>query len=78
MFDEDIPDCYDPVYQAERREANWDRLLDTLPKCGCCGEPIMPGSRFWRLWVKENLINVCAECKGDMENNEECVEDIYA
>ncbi len=27
MIQPDYPDCYDPVIQAEQREAQWDRWL---------------------------------------------------
>lgn len=74
----EIPDCYDPVSQAERREQEWDQFLNTLPRCSCCGEPIQPGKHFWVLKVIKNTLIVCKDCKDDMEENEDIVEDMYA
>lgn len=32
-----VPDAYDQFLSRERRQQKW---LDSLPKCGICGEPI--------------------------------------
>lgn len=36
----EIPDCYDPVYQAEARESDWDSHSSRFPVCERCGAPI--------------------------------------
>lgn len=42
----EIPDCYDPIYQAERREAEADRNRAVLPRCDLCRDVIRPGSVY--------------------------------
>ncbi len=32
----DYPDCYDPIYQAERREDEWERWLQDHAEEGDC------------------------------------------
>lgn len=50
-----IPDCYDPIYQAERREAeaDWNAL-----HCDNCGAPIR-GEYFWDI-SGDTLCERCA------------------
>lgn len=36
----EIPDCYDPVYQADTRESDCDNYLSRFPVCARCGAPI--------------------------------------
>lgn len=72
----DIPYCYDPVYQAERREAEWDRYSGSSPRCSCCGDRILSGNRRYELLVNNNCLNVCESCKDQMLESEYIVEDI--
>lgn len=71
-----IPDCYDPVFQEDRRQAEWDKAVQWYPKCGCCGDVLLPGRRYFELDVLGNTLIVCDGCKGVMEINEVIVEDV--
>lgn len=71
-----IPDCYDPVYQEERRQTDMDRRADHFPICGCCGHRIYPLECFYELNVKKNVLIVCEECASEMMGNPFIVEDI--
>lgn len=60
-----IPDCYDPIYQAERREAEADRRAAMLPKCCFCERLIYPGNPY-----REHLArSVCEDCFAELEDN---------
>ena len=65
-----IPDSYDPVYQAERREAEWDEYADTLPVCALCGRMLYPGDKFHTARYQI----VCTRCKDELDENEDVVE----
>lgn len=67
----EIPDCWDPVYQEERRQASWDAFLEKLPACACCGETLLPGQRLHRA----GSARVCRRCMEELEENEEVLED---
>lgn len=70
-----IPDCYDPVYQEDRRQADYDKWIQRLPVCGCCGSRIYPGGQFYELDVGKNAVIVCEECAEEMIDNPCIVED---
>lgn len=54
----EIPNCYDPVYQEERREAEADRRTAMLSRCCLCDRVIRAGSPY-----RECLCRcVCEEC----------------
>ncbi len=36
-----IPQCYDPVYQEERRQRDWDARMRRLSKCVGCDQPLV-------------------------------------
>lgn len=72
----EIPDCYDPVFQEERRQAQWDREAQWPPKCGCCGEVLFPGRHYFEMDVMGDTLIVCDECKDRMEDSEVIVEDV--
>lgn len=65
-----IPDCYDPVYQEERRQREWDNTLSKCPICRLCGLRILPDLpyRF------TGTTAVCATCFDDLSENEGIVE----
>ena len=47
-----IPDCYEAYAQEERRQAEWDEYLASLPTCEKCGNAIQQESAvcldgFW-------------------------------
>lgn len=66
-----IPSCYDPVFQAERRETQWDRLVDTLPVCTLCKRKLFPGDKFHTA----SYMIVCPRCVDELNENIEIVED---
>ena len=47
----------DPVWDADRWDADQQRKLDKLPKCDVCGEPIQDGHYYLI-----NQKNICPEC----------------
>ena len=57
----DIPDCYDPVYQAERREAEADK---NSVRCEWCGDMI---SDDVFSWDGDNICESC--CKKAISDN---------
>lgn len=71
-----IPDCYDPVYQEERRQADFDRRASHFPICNCCGDHIYPGWQYYTLDVGKDALTVCDECAAEMMDNPCIVEDL--
>lgn len=65
-----LPDCYDPVLQEDRRQAEWDEYADTLPVCMACRRRLHPGDKFHTA----GYIIVCPFCKADLDENEDVVE----
>lgn len=65
-----LPDCYDPVFQVERREAEWDAFVDMLPVCTLCKRKLYPGDKFHTAsyWI------VCPRCVEELQENEDIVE----
>lgn len=53
-----IPDCYDPVFQAERRERVWDEYRRRTPCCDLCRETIRPGCPYREC----STGTVCEDC----------------
>ena len=72
----DIPACYDPVYQEERRQAAIDRRESHFPICSCCGARIYPSGQFYELDVRKYALIVCEECASEMMDNPCIVEDV--
>ena len=65
-----IPDCYDPVRQADRREEHWDDYVMKLPRCFLCSRVIYPGDKFHTAYYKF----VCTSCKEQLDDNVDVVE----
>lgn len=65
-----IPDCYDPVFQAESRERSWDEYADTLPVCALCNRRLYPGDKFH---TASHQI-VCVICLEELAENKDIVE----
>lgn len=65
-----IPVCYDPVRQAEDRESTWDRFVDDLPVCKCCGHSVYPGDTYHE---NANMV-LCRSCMIDLNENEVILE----
>ena len=66
-----IPNCYDPIYQAEQREAAWDRLVENLPVCTLCRKTVFPGGKLHTA----NCRVVCSSCVEELNENIEIVEE---
>lgn len=68
-----IPDCYDPVYQAEQREREYDRVQALLPKCCFCEQRIQPGQPY-----REYLaLQVCGPCFEELKESIQVVDFDY-
>lgn len=70
----DIPNCYDPVYQEERRQAEADRAVSLRPVCACCRKPVIPGRPYYTLSIKKDPYTICEDCKDDLEESETYLE----
>lgn len=57
-----LPACYDPVYQEERRQLRWDRWQAELPECDGCGGRIQPGEPFYPLQTLQGMLTICGSC----------------
>ena len=68
-----IPDCYDPVFSAERREMEKDKLVERLERCALCDDVLYPGAAFRETHGK----CVCEFCFEQLEDNKEIVEIEY-
>lgn len=66
-----IPDCYDPVVQAERRDADWDKFVAKLPVCTLCKQKLFPEQKFHTAC---HMI-VCPRCVDELNENYDFVED---
>jgi len=69
-----IPDCYDPVYQEERRQLQADREISQRPVCDCCFKPIRPGTHFYKFFVQKEPCTICEDCKEDLEESKHYLE----
>lgn len=67
----EIPNCYDPVVQEERRQAKIDKFLKVLPHCTICESAIFPGTLYREAFRKP----VCRFCFEELKNNIEIVPD---
>ena len=45
-MDKDIPDCYDPVYQAEQLALEQDKLMEKTLCCSICFRTLYPGNKY--------------------------------
>lgn len=66
-----IPDCFDPVYQEEQRQAKWDRFIDKLPVCTLCRKLLLPGQKIHTA----SFMVVCSSCVEELNENVEIVEE---
>jgi predicted RNA-binding Zn-ribbon protein involved in translation (DUF1610 family) len=65
-----IPNCYDPVYQAERFAMEQDKLMENTMQCTACGKTLYPGDKFHKC---NNLV-ICPSCLEEMNDSLETVE----
>ena len=70
----DIPNCYDPVYQEERRQAEADRVASLRPVCACCFKPVIPGRPYYTLSVQKEQCAICEDCKENLDESEAYLE----
>lgn len=71
-----IPDCYDPCIQAERREKERDDARSRWGVCGCCGCDIRPGERFYTVVHGRHSCLLCRSCKEDVDESEAVMEEV--
>jgi len=71
-----IPDCYDAVYQAERREAVMESREARREHCGCCGRVIEPGEHLWTVLRHKETFSLCRSCKEDVDESETILEEV--
>ena len=64
-----IPDCYDPAFQEERRQREWDEWSAQFPECICCGHRIFPGKRYRTAFRKR----ICEECVAQLIDEEDLI-----
>jgi len=67
----EMPNCYDPVHQAEQREAEWDRYVEKLPVCTLCRERIFPGNKVHTA----HFMAVCSYCVEILNDDYEILEE---
>lgn len=65
-----IPDCYDPSIQDERRQADWDKYIEKLPVCTICGRLVHYGEKYHVAHSE----NVCRECLEELTENTKSVD----
>lgn len=70
MADKDIPNCYDPVYQAERLAMEQDKLMEHTCQCHLCSRTMYPGDKTH---VAQFFV-VCPYCVEELQENIETVE----
>lgn len=70
-----IPDCYDAVKQAERREAALEARETRRTRCGCCGRVIELGEYFYTAARDGESFALCRCCKDDVDESERIMEE---
>lgn len=70
-----IPDCYDAVKQAERREAALEARETRRLHCGCCGRVIELGEYFYQTSRDGEPFALCRNCKDDVDESEAIMEE---
>lgn len=66
----EIPNCYDPIYQAERLAMEQDKLIEHTYQCHLCRRTMYPGDKFHTAHYQV----VCPSCFGELQENIEIVE----
>ena len=64
----------EPWQQEEARQAKWDKIVKHLPVCGCCSRKIYPRGIFYKLKIKKEKVIVCEDCKTDMDESKQILE----
>lgn len=68
-MDRDIPNCYDPVYQAERLALEQDNLMENTVCCNVCRRTMYPGDKIHAA----QFFVVCPSCFEELGENIETV-----
>lgn len=66
-----IPDCYDPVFQAEQLAREQDLYMDSLPECSICEGRIYPGKAIFFLRYKRQDLTLCRNCVQEIIDSKE-------
>lgn len=70
-----IPDCYDPVRQAERLAFEADKQEARRERCGACCRLLEPGEPVWTLLLKCGAVRLCHRCKQAVDESETTAEE---
>lgn len=70
-----IPECYDAVRQAERREAALETREARRVHCGCCGRVIELGEYVYTVLLHTDSFALCRSCKDDVDESETIMEE---
>lgn len=62
--------------EEDRRQAEWDRYVNRLPRCSVCGNTIYPGQKLSRVVIQKEEIVLCAGCVEDIIEGQELVYDV--
>ena len=65
----EIPNCYDPIYQAERLAMEQDKLMEKTLCCTFCHRTLYPGDK---IHVAQFFV-VCPSCYEELGENIETV-----
>ena len=68
-MDKDIPDCYDPIYQAEQLAMQQDKIMEETVCCHLCRRTMYPGSKIH----VASFFVVCPSCVEELQENIEYV-----
>ena len=71
-MDKDIPNCYDPVCQAERLALQQDKLMENTVCCDICRRTLYPGDK---IHVASYFV-VCPSCVEELTENVEVVDNV--
>ena len=63
------PDCYDPIYQAERLAMEQDKIMEQTCQCHLCRRTLYPGDK---IHVAQFCV-VCNSCFEELGENIETV-----
>ncbi len=64
-----IPDCYDPIYQAEQMALQQDKLMENTCCCHLCRRTMYPGDK---IHVASCFV-VCPSCLEELQENIEII-----
>lgn len=58
----ELPACWDPVYQEERRQLRYEQWLRRLTVCDGCGRHVMPGEAYSPVELPGRTFALCRGC----------------